>query len=66
MGVGQVGGVGAVGRCCDEGDGVGDVGAGGADLVVALGVGLYVGLTADAAGAQGVSGPSLAEAKQAT
>jgi glc operon protein GlcG len=31
--------------------------------VVALGVGLCVGLIADAAGAQGVSGPSLAEAK---
>ena len=33
--------------------------------VVALGVGLCFGLIADAAGAQGVSGPSLAEAKQA-
>ena len=33
--------------------------------VVALGVGLCFGLIADAAGAQSVNGPSLAEAKQA-
>ena len=33
--------------------------------VVALGVGLCFGLIADAAGAQGASGPSLAEAQQA-